>query len=69
MSMERVRNYYKVPVKRGARIRFTDGEGKIFFGTIFSTIGSYLKVRIDGMHNVENREYWILHPTLNVEYI
>ena len=67
MAMKYIRDYYKVPAKRGARIRFTDGEGNSFLGTIFSTISSSLKVRIDGLH--KGRQYWILHPTWNIEYL
>lgn len=65
--MKHIREYYKVPVKRGAKITFIDGEGVKHYGTVFSTIGSKLKVRIDRLHS--KYQYWILHPTWNVEYI
>lgn len=67
MGMKHIRKTYSVPAKRGARIEFEDGDGIKHLCTIFSTIGSHLKVRADGVHS--GRQYWILHPTWNVTYL
>jgi hypothetical protein len=67
MGIKYIRDYYKVPAKRGSKIIFTDGEGQQFLCTIFSTIGSCLKVRVKGVH--DKKGYWILHPTWNIEYL
>ncbi len=42
MSMEYIRNYYKVPAKRGGRV-LVNG----WAGTIIGADGAYLKVRLD----------------------
>ena len=61
MSMSYIREYYKVPAKRGARIMFTHW-GKS--GVIVASHNSYLKVRFDGEKITR-----ILHPTWCVKYI
>lgn len=53
-----------VPAKRGGKIKFTDIEGKTFFGTIIGTVGSSLKVKFKGL--VGTRP---IHPEWNVEYL
>ncbi len=67
MSIKYIRDYYKVPAKRGSRIKYKDDYGSKFYCTIFLTKGSYLKVRVDGIHT--GRQYWLLHPTWNIEYL
>lgn len=62
MTMAFIRRTYRVPAKRGARIRYTDDVSKL--GTITSAKGSYLRVLFDGEKNTR-----ILHPTWNVEFL
>lgn len=58
MSAAYVREYYKVPAKRGMRIKF---EGKP--GVIVGFRDQYLRVRLDGeKHPVT------CHPTWEIEY-
>jgi len=58
MSMEYIREFYKVPAKRGGRV-LVNG----WAGTIVSSAGQYLKIRLDGSRVV--RQY---HPTWRVTY-
>lgn len=58
MSAEYVRNYYKVPAKRGMRI-VADGKP----GKIVGFDGQYLRVRLDGEKRIGS---W--HPTWNIDY-
>jgi hypothetical protein len=67
MSMKRIRDYYGVPAKRGAEIKFIDGLGVEHKCKIISAFQDSLKVRVDGIHS--GRKFWLLHPTWNVEYI
>jgi len=62
MSMEYIRKTYKVPAKRGGRIKYT-GSNKPMLGTITSAT-NYLRVRMDS----EKRRF-VLHPTWKVEYL
>jgi len=68
MSMKYIRDYYKVPAKRGGRIKFVDGFGGVWFGRITSARGARLRVlpddRVPGCKTRLN-----LHPTWNVEYL
>lgn len=59
MSMKYIREYYNVPAKRGARIKF---DGKM--GTIISSNGAKLRIKLDGASY--SRLY---HPTWNIEYV
>lgn len=59
-SADYVRRYYRVPAKRGGRIRW-DGRP----GTIVGFVGQYLRVRLDA-----RPKYVItLHPTYLIEYL
>lgn len=66
MSMEYIRKTYKVPAKRGGRVRYTgDHNGKVArCGTIKSAIGGYLKILIDGEKTART-----FHPTWEIEYL
>lgn len=58
MSMEYIRRTYGVPAKRGMRV-VIDGKP----GRIVSSMGGYLRVRLDGELRPSN-----YHPTWRVEY-
>ncbi len=58
MSMAYIREYYKVPAKRGGRV-LVNG----WVGTIVGSANQYLKVRLDGSKIV--RRY---HPSWQVKY-
>lgn len=58
MSAAYVRQTYRVPAKRGMRVRVDDR-----LGTIVSFPGQYLGVRFDG-----ERRTLRCHPTWRVEY-
>lgn len=70
MSMAYIRQYYGVPAKRGARVRFTwptwvrrhGAEGSV--GTIVAAKNQYLRVRFDA----DPTRIFTLHPTWEVEY-
>lgn len=68
-GMAAIRRIRGVPAKRGRRVRFNpnaDGQPpRPQLGTIVSTRGEYLRVRMDG----ETGRPWILHPTWHVEYL
>lgn len=68
MSLPYIRRTYGVPAWRGIRVRYTDGDGAIWNGTIKSARGQYLRVladdRVPGY-----RGRLILHPTDSIEYI
>ena len=58
-ALEYIRNYYRVPAFKGAKIKYQGKDGVIRGGT-----GSYLLVRIEGEKtNVK------CHPTWQIEYI
>jgi hypothetical protein len=59
-DMKWIRKYYKVPAKRGGKVRFC----KTKIGTIKSARNGYLRVVFDGYKNIVS-----LHPTWNIEYI
>lgn len=59
--MAYIRDYYKVPAKRGARIRFRDA----YDGVIVGSRGQYLRVRFDW----EPLTIQTLHPTWCVTYL
>lgn len=60
-GMAHIRDYYGVPARRGARIRF-DYRGSNE-GTIVSAVGARLRVRFD------NGQACILHPWWNLTYL
>lgn len=58
MSMDYIRRYYKVPAKRGMRIKFC-GQPAV----ITSTTRAYLRIRVDG-----DDFSIVVHPTWEIEY-
>lgn len=71
--MQYIRDTYKVPAKRGARIEYSGDETEKFLkgflykprkGTVVAAKGNYLRVRFDG-----KREIATLHPTWKVRYL
>ena len=68
MSMKYIRSYYKVPAKRGGRIKYIDGFGTSWFCRIMSARDGRLRVLPDDrIKNCNTR--LILHPTWNLEYL
>lgn len=66
MSMQYIRDYYKVPAKRGARIRWTGAVNSGYIeGTIIGSTGQYIRVRFDK----EPSRTLTLHPMWKVEYL
>lgn len=63
MSMKYIRDYYKVPAKRGGRIRWHKSRASID-GTIVGSKGQHLRVRFD-----DNQRIYTMHPTWDVEYL
>lgn len=68
MSLPYIRRTYGVPASRGMRVRYTDGAGVIWNGTITSAKGPHLRVLVDD-RVPGYRGRLILHPTDNIEYI
>lgn len=64
MSMAWVRKYYRVPAKRGMRVRFTGGKSSPELGTITSASNGRLNIRLDGLNH--SRQF---HPTWKLEYL
>lgn len=58
-----IRRYYRVPAKRGARVRYT-GAREAKLGTVLSATGPYVRIRLDG----EKRAH-VYHPTWELEYL
>ena len=68
MSMQWIREQYRVPAKRGARIAFTCcSTCGLRLGTIVATSGPYLRVRFDEDHGAGRPVS--IHPTWNVDYL
>ncbi len=63
MSMRYIRRYYKVPARRGARVEYT-GESEPQQGTITSSEGARIRVRMDG-----EKHTGIYHPTWCMSYL
>lgn len=63
MSMKWVRKNYRVPAKRGGRVRYT-GCGRDELGTICSASGGRLNIRLDGVNHTMP-----FHPTWKIEYL
>ena len=57
--MQYIRDHYRVPAKRGARVRF-DGRP----GVITGSAGQYLYIRLDGEKRSE-----MYHPTWQIDYV
>lgn len=68
MSLPYIRRTYSVPAKRGMRVRYTDGGGVVWNGTIKSAKGPHLRVLVDD-RVPGYRGRLILHPTDKLEYI
>jgi hypothetical protein len=69
VSLQYIRDCYKVPAKRGGKILFTgnDGEdapGEPIEGVIVGARNAYLRVRLGSSNRVVT-----LHPTWMVEYL
>ena len=59
MSITYIRKHYKIPAKRGMRVRVCD-----LLGTIIGSKFSYLKIHLDGEHATQ-----LYHPTDKIEYL
>ena len=68
MSLPYIRRTYGVPARRGMRVRYTDGDGVIWNGTIKSARGPHLRALVDD-RVPGYRGRLILHPTDSIEYI
>jgi hypothetical protein len=67
MSLSYIRTTYRVPAKRGQRVRYTGDRGpkaKPREGVIVGAEGAHLRIRMDG-DSFSN----IYHPTWELEYI
>jgi hypothetical protein len=63
--MKLVRKFYRVPAKRGGRVRYTgEGKDKPELGTITGSDGAHLRIRLDG-----RKISLIFHPTWEMEYL
>ncbi len=62
--MNYIRQYYRVPAKRGGRIKYLGGTGGPRFGTIKSAKGPHLRILLDG-----DRWPGHFHPTWKLEYL
>jgi len=62
MSLQYIRQHYKVPAKRGDKVLAKTPSGELTYGTIIGASGPHLKVRFFGEDRV-----CIFHPT-DVEY-
>lgn len=58
MSMDYVRRYYRVPAKRGGRVKFAGD-----LATITGSDGARLRIRCDDGARL------IVHPTWRMEYL
>lgn len=63
MSMEYIREAYKVPAKRGGRVEYTHPE-PARMGTITGTKGARLRIKLDGDNHAGN-----YHPTWKLTYL
>lgn len=62
-----IRKTYKVPAKRGQRIKYVSEKGhQDRIGTITSADGGYLRIRFDGDKKTYPGRF---HPTWNIFYI
>lgn len=68
MSMEYIRRTYKVPAKRGMRVRYIDKDGVVWNGRITSARDAHLRVLVDD-RVPGYRSRLLLHPTHRVEYL
>ena len=63
MTMTHIRKTYKVPAKRGSRIKYTGGK-KPLFGTILNSKHERIMVKMDTINII-----YKLHPTWEIEYL
>lgn len=63
MSIDYIRDTYRVPAKIGGRVRYT-GDGAPQIGTIVGSRNAHIMVLIDG--DAKPAEY---HPTWEMEYL
>lgn len=67
MSLSYIAKMYRVPAKRGQRVRYTGDKGPkgvARYGTITSASGAHLNIRMDG--DSFSQPY---HPTWELEYL
>ena len=68
MSMDYIRRTYGVPARRGSRVLYTGG-GIDEYGTIISSKGGRLRVRLDLPSLRGKKITYTLHPTWRIEYL
>ena len=66
MSLDYIRNHYKVPAEVGREILYTGDKGKDRKGVIVCDKGNYIGVVF---HDSEPEEIMPLHPTWEVKYL
>lgn len=66
MSLDYIRNYYKVPAEVGREISYTGEKGKERKAVIVCAHGNYIGVVF---HDSEPEEIMPLHPTWEVKYL
>jgi hypothetical protein len=64
MSLDYIRQHYKVPARRGCRIKFTPCPGIVKEGFVVAASGAYIRVRF-----TDFRRTVLLHPSWRVEYL
>lgn len=64
MSMDYIRRTYKVPAKRGAKVKYLASDGELIEATIVGSSGQYLLARLG--HNKHTSR---LHPTWALKYL
>ena len=60
MSFDYIRNTYKVPAKRGSRVKFKGRPGRVT-----SADGAYVNLRLDG----DDKTTGPYHPTWEMEWL
>ncbi len=64
MSMRYIREFYRVPAKRGMRVTYSNPKfSNPKQGIITGSMGAYLRIRLDG--EKRSRPY---HPTWEIQY-
>ena len=64
MSLEYIKEYYRVPARVGCRVKYTGGK-QPQYGTIEGARNQYLLIRLDG----ETHEPFPYHPTWEITYL
>lgn len=68
--MKYIRKHYKVPAKRGGRVRYSgDPSGVTHDGTITSAKDARIRVRFDGNPFGRGPHPIPCHPTWKIEYL